>query len=100
LDDWLSGAEKPTLRQLEDLAKAVGVPFGYFFLPEPPKEELPLPYFRTIEQSTPAAFSPELVETLYLMQRRQGWMREYLIERGHAPLPFVGSAQPSSSPKR
>lgn len=32
------------------------------------------------------------------MQQRQAWMREFLIERGHEPLPFVASRRNESSP--
>lgn len=92
LDDWLSGAAQPTLRQLEDFARAASVPFGYLFLPEPPEESLPIPHFRTLTDRQAERPSPDLLETIYLMQRRQGWMREYLIEQGHEPLPFVGLA--------
>jgi hypothetical protein len=31
LPEWLSGSGKPTLHQLEDLAKATSTPLGYFF---------------------------------------------------------------------
>jgi hypothetical protein len=33
----------------------------------------------------------DLLETVYSMQRRQEWMREYLIDAGHEGLAFVGS---------
>ncbi len=39
---WLKGDIKPTLKQLEDLAKIVKRPLAVFFLSEPPKEK-PLP---------------------------------------------------------
>ena len=41
LVDWEAEAVQPTLKQLENFAKTVHVPFGYLFLPEPP--EMPLP---------------------------------------------------------
>lgn len=100
LDDWLSGAAQPTLRQLEDFARAASVPFGYLFLPEPPEESLPIPHFRTLTDRQAERPSPDLLETIHLMQRRQGWMREYLIEQGHEPLPFVGLAGVRDNPRQ
>jgi len=98
LTEWLKGESKPTLRQLEELAKTTYTPLGYFFLPEPPKERLPIPHFRTFEDQSVQRFSPELIETVQMMKRRQNWMREYLIEQGHDPLFFVGSANISDNP--
>jgi len=94
---WLSGESKPTLRQLEHLARVTATPLGYFFLPEPPEEQLPVPYFRTHEQQTPPPPSTELIDTIQTMCRRQDWMREYLLDEGAEPLPFVRSARPSES---
>ena len=48
LDAWEAGDVSPTLRQLEDYAAATHAPVGFFFLPRPPHEEVPLPDFRTI----------------------------------------------------
>lgn len=42
--DWIHGEKKPTVRQLEEFSKKVYLPFGYFFLPEPPQEKLPIPF--------------------------------------------------------
>jgi len=96
--EWLEGTKQPTLRQLEELAKAASVPFGYLLLPEPPRERLPIPFFRTLDKGIASEPSPELLETVQIMQQRQAWMREYLIEQGHDPLPFVGFASPKDHP--
>jgi len=98
LDLWESGDEQPTLRQLEDLAKATLVPLGYFFLSEPPEDRLPIPEYRTIADTSVRGPSPELLETVQTMQRRQAWMREFLMEEGQPPLPFVASARTTADP--
>jgi len=100
LSEWLSGERRPTLRQLEELAKATSTPFGYLFLPEPPEERLPIPYFRTLGNGPLRRPSPDLLEAVQTMERRQAWMREYLIEQGHEPLSFVRSAQLTDEPGR
>lgn len=98
LQQWLIGESLPTFRQLESLAKTTHTPFGYFFLDTPPQEELPLPYFRTHEDEGEDNFSPELLDTIHSMQRRQNWMREYLIDLGHGPLDYVGSVNLNQDP--
>ena len=88
---WQNGEEKPTLPQLTDFAKKVHVPLGYLFLETPPEEKIPVTDFRTFDDNRPKGFSPNLIDTLYDIQRRQSWMRDYLIEVGAEKLPFVGS---------
>ena len=95
LRDWEAQAAQPTLKQLERFANATRVPFGFLFLPEPPEVPLPFTDFRTVENRHPQGISPELVDTIQLMQRRQAWLRDERIEAGAEPLSFVGSARPS-----
>ena len=99
LSDWLEGKSQPTLRQLDALAKATSTPLGYLFLSEPPKDELPIPHFRTLEDEPLRRSSPDLLEAVQTMQRRQAWMRDYLIEQGHEPLSFVRSARITDEPE-
>ena len=96
--DWQSRKSEPTLRQMEEFARAAAVPLGYLFLATPPEEPLPIPYFRTKNGRQTGTFSPGLRETVYSMQRRQAWMREYLVDAGYEPLPFVHSASLASDP--
>lgn len=99
LSEWLRGEIQPTLRQLEAFAKATSTPLGYLFLPEPPDERLPIPHFRTHGDEPLRRPSPDLLETVQTMERRQAWMREYLIEQGHEPLGLVHSARLTDQPE-
>lgn len=98
LVQWESGEAQPTLKQLEALAKKTWTPLGYFFLPEPPQEKLPIPDFRTVSDRPVGSASPNLIDTLHTMQRRQAWMRDYLVDRGVEPLSFIASANVQESP--
>lgn len=93
LEQWERGEVQPTLRQLEDFARATHAPVGYFFLSEPPIERLPIPDFRTVGSGQVAQPSPDLLETIYLCQQRQEWYRDFARAVGQAPLPFVGSSR-------
>lgn len=90
---WLDGDKKPTHSQLESFARRAMVPFGYLFLPRPPDEELPVPDYRTRKDHGVRQPSPNLIETVFEMQRRKDWMREYLLDEGYGELAFVGSAR-------
>lgn len=100
LQGWLDGQSQPTLRQLEALAKATSTPLGYFFLAQPPEEKLPIPLFRTLGDGHPHRPSPDLLETVQIMERRQAWVREYLVDEGQLALRFVRSAKLSEEPGR
>lgn len=99
LADWESGELQPTFNQLEDFAAVTHVPFGFLFLPEPPEIPLPITDFRTVQNHNLGTASPELLDTIYAMQRRQAWLREERLEGEAAPLPFVGSANLNDAPR-
>jgi Zn-dependent peptidase ImmA (M78 family) len=86
---WLEGEKKPTVKQLEDFSKKAHVPFGYLFLPEPPQEILPIPYFRS-NGARLDKVNINVYDTILLMQRRQNWLRDYLFDNNFEKLPFVG----------
>jgi Zn-dependent peptidase ImmA (M78 family) len=95
---WAAGESHPTLRQLESLAKVTLTPLGFFFLAQPPEERLPIPHFRTVHDETAGKASPDLLESIQIMQRRQAWMRDFLSEQGQNELPFVRSARREEQP--
>ena len=92
LAEWEHGELSPTFKQLEDFARATFVPFGYLFLADPPEEKIPIPHYRSERDAAPRNPSPDLLDTIYMLERRQMWMRRHLIEQGCAQLPYVASA--------
>ncbi len=98
LEEWLSGALQPTLRQLEAFAHAVHVPIGYLFLPAPPEEKVPIPDFRTMRDRPLPRPSPNLLDTIYLCQQRQDWFRDYARMHKMAPVAFIGSVSVRNNP--
>ncbi len=99
LTSWIQQEKQPTLNQLEKLARVTHTPFGYLFLPEPPDEPLPVPDYRTVSSTSRHRPSPNLLATIYAMQRRQDWLRESLIEDGIKPLDFAANARLSDAPE-
>jgi Zn-dependent peptidase ImmA (M78 family) len=91
LPAWISGEKRPTLKQLERFAKATYTPFGFFFLPIPPEESVPIPDLRTVGNQHRGHPSPDLLDTMYICQQRQEWYRDFARSMGEKALPFVGS---------
>ena len=92
LPAWESGEKKPTLKQLEAFAKVTHTAIGYYFGGVPPEEPVPIADFRTIADTPVGKPSGDLLDTVYLCQRRQDWYEEFMRAEGEPPLPFVGSA--------
>ncbi|MXW56224.1 MAG: ImmA/IrrE family metallo-endopeptidase [Gemmatimonadales bacterium] len=95
---WVQRERLPPLKQLEKLANVTHTPLGYLFLPEPPEERLPVQDFRTVPDAVRGRPSPDLLDTLHTMRRRQEWLRESLVESDAEPLAFVASARLADDP--
>jgi len=86
--EWIVGTKKPTIKQLEDFTHKVHVPFGYMFLNEPPKEDIPIPFFRT-GKAPRDKVSLNVYHTIQLISERQNWLTNYLNESQYPDLEFV-----------
>ena len=91
LHKWETGETRPTLKQLENFARATRAPIGFLFLAEPPEERIPIPDFRTIRDERIRRPSPDLLDTIYLCQQRQDWYHDFAQRLGQLERPFVGS---------
>lgn len=96
---WEEGKKRPTFRQAQSLAKVMHVPFGYLFLKAPPKETLPIPDLRTIGDHVTGDLSADLRDLLEDILRKQDWYRDYLVEQGVEPVPFIGRFDTHASVK-
>lgn len=96
--EWLEGEKKPTVKQLEEFSKKVYLPFGYLFLPKPPQEKVPIPFFRTNGNQT-NKISINVYDTILLLQQRQDWLKNYLKNNEFERLDYVGKYKNSSDVK-
>ena len=94
---WETGQAKPTLKQLEKFAKTVHAPIGYLLLDKPPDEKIPIPDFRRMSDVSQKEPSPNLLDTIYMCQRRQDWYKHYMRSIKEQPLDFIGSVKPLRS---
>jgi Zn-dependent peptidase ImmA (M78 family) len=98
VQEW-ENSGKLSLAKAKKLAQYTLLPFGYLFLKEPLQEVLPIPDFRTLNDAQLSQPSPNLLETLQIMEQRQDWMREFLIDAGVSKLPFAGSVHLTDRPE-
>lgn len=79
LPQWITKEKKPTIKQLEDFAQSVNLPFGYLFLENIPNESLPFPMFRGNANKTDR-LDINVYDMVNIVQRRQDWLEDYLQE--------------------
>lgn len=91
IQKWRSGDSQPTFNQLEKVSKALGIPFGYFFLQTPPNEDLSIVEYRTIDSIALEKPSRNLIDTLHDMEQIQDWTYNYLLSIESDRLKFVGA---------
>lgn len=88
---WEGGAAYPSWPQAQRLARALHIPLGYLFLPEPPQTVSPaIADFRTLPTAHTGRFSPELEDALNDALRKRDWLRERRVSDGAPPLAFIG----------
>ena len=97
LPEWERGESEPTFRQAELFADKVQVPLAYLFLSKAPEEPLCIPDFRSCPGHKALRISPNILDTVYLCMRRQGWYEDYAESRGQPQLDYVGSATLATS---
>lgn len=95
LQEWEEGISQPTIRQAEMLAHAYRRPFALFFLPEVPRDFLPLQDFR---RQSAKDLSTGSVFIIREIQQKQSWMSEVNEDNLEAPLDFVGKFSLNSNP--
>lgn len=96
VESWIDHSKDPTFTQLKSFSDYLHVPFGYFFLDEPPERELLYAEFRAIANKKPS-MSKNLEDTLTEMTIKQNWMQDYREIQGYEPINFVGSFKHDSS---
>ncbi|KPC52011.1 hypothetical protein WG78_13155 [Amantichitinum ursilacus] len=87
IEQFLSG--EMTAKQLEKLANLSRVPFGFFFLSEPPVLQARIPDLRQAPYPTP--LTSDFWDTLDDVQAKQSWYEEYVTEMGLPDVAVVGS---------
>lgn len=97
---WENGEGRPSVRQLEKIAKVTHVGLGQLYFEEPPDEGDLLPDLRTAGSKRQRRMSPGLLDTIYHCLNCQDWYHDHLVREGYEPLGFVGSATPDSNPEK
>jgi Zn-dependent peptidase ImmA (M78 family) len=95
LKEWEDGISQPTIRQAQTLAKAYKRPFALFFLPEIPRDFLPLQDFR---KKGAKALTTSSIFIIREIQQKQAWLSDVYINNNEPKLPFVGRFSISDNP--
>ncbi len=83
INDWLAGAKTPTFIQVKNLSSYLKIPFGMFFLSQPPKQQTFNVEFRTLNNKISNNYSLELKTVIQDMDYRKSWMSEYKQINGY-----------------
>jgi Zn-dependent peptidase ImmA (M78 family)/DNA-binding XRE family transcriptional regulator len=94
LSSWEHGDTLPNLKQAIGLAHKLNIPFGYLYLNDPPRENLPLPDLRTVAGAPQRKPSPVFLDVLNDALRKQQWYREYLESQDAELINFIGKFRP------
>ena len=90
LVEWERGDAKPTFNQAQKIAQITSVPFGYFYLSQPPADQIPIPDLRTVANKSLDEASPQMRDIIKQVMQKQVWYKEHLQNIGQQPLAFIG----------
>lgn len=87
-----------TPKQAENFAAKTRVPFGFLFLPSPPKiTATSVPDLRQTSDAGP--LSADFQDVLQDAERKQQWYREHLVRSGERPCELVGKFKRALEPE-
>lgn len=87
IKEWESGISQPTIKQAQTLANAFKRPFALFFLPQIPRDFLPLQDYRKPGSKSLTTSSIFIIREI---QQKQAWISEVFADNKEEKLPFVG----------
>ncbi len=87
IEAWEHDTPVPTPK-LERLSVLLAVPYGFFYLDDPPTFDLPVPDMRSMDSSYRP--TPNFLELLNDALVKRDWYRDYLLEQDAPALSFVG----------
>lgn len=91
--EWAAGEKAPTINQVEEIAKYSHLPFGVFFLDQPPQVELPIPDYRLGVTGNRATPSQELLDVVDMSVQRQAWFQDYALKIGLGSADIVRASE-------
>jgi Zn-dependent peptidase ImmA (M78 family) len=89
VQNWLTRDDRPTFAQAQKAAAVLSIPFGYLYLQKPPVEDMPIPDLRTLG-SERGSLDVNLKSLLSDIEFKQDWYRDFRLQNGYEPLPFIG----------
>ncbi|MBI3490580.1 MAG: helix-turn-helix domain-containing protein [Acidobacteria bacterium] len=98
LEAWEHGERKPTVRQVQELAKYYHRPFGVFFLPQPPTIQPLAAEYRRLPGVRPGVESPQFRYAFRVMSQRREVALELNEELGVSVPEFSTAAHIAEGP--
>ena len=88
-----------SIKQSDRLAHVTYTPLGQLYLDKPLEDRLLIPDFRTRNPRALPNPTPNLLQTVEAMLRRQNWMHDELKELGAEPLAYISSCNVENDPQ-
>jgi len=85
IEQWESGARKPTIKQLRRFGEAVHRPLAFFYLPSPPQDFDAIRDFRHVADVEPGSESPELLLAIRSAHTNRSLALDLMEDLGETP---------------